>query len=287
MPDLTLTPAGRENPRPASRSRRRRGRALRILGIAMVAVGALALADAAATLLWQEPVSALIASLRQDSLAGDLRHAEAARPGPAEQRALASISEESTRIAYLARHMEHAAAPGSAVGRISIPRIGASFVVVAGTGEEELQGGPGIYPQTNFPGVPGTTAIAGHRTTFLAPFRHIDELRSGDSITVTMPYGRFTYRVLGQRVVEPTDFRAAVAEVGYSRLVLSACTPLFSAAKRLLVYARLVRTVPRGSALKLPGGALPRTIEPAAHPAARPLPGVLPSGYLGRGSAGV
>jgi hypothetical protein len=79
--------------------------------------------------------------------------------------------------------------------------------------------------------------------------------------------------------VAPTDVEAAVATVGYSRLVLSACTPLFSAAKRLLVYARLSRTVPRGAALRLPGGSLPRAIEaPAASPrppARRHLPAVL------------
>ena len=68
-----------------------------------------------------------------------------------------------------------------------------------------------------------------------------------------MPYAHFTYTVIGQRVVAPTDVAAAVADVGYSRLVLSACTPLFSAAKRLLVYARLTRTVPVGAARVLPG----------------------------------
>lgn len=282
MSDLTYSPGPRAGaPRP--RGRRRRGRALRVLGIALVAAGALALTDAVVTLLWQEPISALVASLRQSELSGDLSRAEDAKPPLAERRELASIAEESARISYLAAHLQRSAAPGSAVGRIEIPRIGASFVVVSGTGEEELRSGPGVYPQTTFPGVPGTTAIAGHRTTYLAPFRHIDELRPGDTITLTMPYARFTYSVISQRVVEPTDFNAAVAEVGYSRLVLSACTPLFSAAKRLLVYARLVRTVPRGAALALPGGTLPRTFGPAVR-RRTPLPGVLPAGDLRGGS---
>jgi Sortase domain len=89
-----------------------------------------------------------------------------------------------------------------------------------------------------------------------------------------MPYAQFTYRVIGQRVVEPTDVAAAVSEVGYSRLVLSACTPLFSAEKRLLVYGRLLRTVPRGAARILPGGATPRPIEASPGSAPRPLPPV-------------
>ena len=78
-----------------------------------------------------------------------------------------------------------------------------------------------------------------------------------------MPYAHFTYTVIGQRVVAPTDVDAAVANVGYTRLVLSACTPLFSAAKRLLVYARLTRTVPVGAARGFPGGAIARPIEAA------------------------
>src|SRR4029077_17470557 len=92
-----------------------------------------------------------------------------------------------------------------------------------------------------------TTAIAGHRTTYLAPFRHLDQLRAGSRILLNMPYAHFTYTVVGKRVVAPTNVRAAVGGVGYSRLVLSACTPLFSAAKRLLVFARLTGTVPAGA----------------------------------------
>jgi sortase A len=105
-----------------------------------------------------------------------------------------------------------------------------------------------IYPETRFPGLGATTAIAGHRTTYLAPFRHIDALRRGDRIALDMPYAHFTYTVVGHRIVAPTDVSAAVDDVGHSRLVLSACTPLFSAAKRILVYARLTATVPVGAA---------------------------------------
>src|SRR5208282_4046127 len=115
--------------------------------------------------------------------------------------------------------------------------------------------------ETSFPGIPGTTAIAGHRTTYLAPFRHIDSLRPGNRILLNMPYAHFTYTVIVQEAVSPTDVRAAVGPVGYSVLVLSACTPLFSAAKRLLVFARLTRTVPIGAARAVPGGGAVRPIE--------------------------
>jgi sortase A len=153
-------------------------------------------------------------------------------------------------------------------------------VVVNGTDTEDLESGPGIYSDTSFPGMPGTTAIAGHRTTYLAPFRDINLLSRGNRILLQMPYGRFTYTVTGHRVVWPTDVQAAVAKVPFSRLVLSACTPLFSAEKRLLVYARLTRVVPEGAARRLPGDALARPIETplgaAAH-ARRRLPPVLES----------
>jgi len=249
----------------------------------MIALGGLALVDGAVTLLWQEPVSALIAKLRQDHLSGDLRRVERAQPTAAEARTLTGIASERRRISFLAGELERHTRNGGAVGRIVIPRIGASFVVVKGTGTEELESGPGIYsprqyPGTAFPGAPSaTTAIAGHRTTYLAPFRHVDSLAPGDRIQLDMPYAQLTYRVLAQRVVSPEDVAAAIGRVGYSRLVLSACTPLFSAAKRLLVFARLTRTVPVGAARLLTGGLLAKPIEAPTHRPPRALPPVLES----------
>jgi sortase A len=264
-----------------TRSRRGRSgrRAWRTLSVVLILAGALVLIDAGVTLVWQEPLSALYAKFRQDRLSGTLRAAERAAPTPVERRALASLPDERRRIAFLASELERHAGDGSAVGRIVIPLIGASYVVVKGTDTSDLESGPGIYSETNFPGVAGTTAIAGHRTTYLAPFRHIDALRQGSRILLDMPYAHFTYEVTGERVVAPDDVGAAVAEVGYSRLVLSACTPLFSAAKRLLVYARLTRTVPVGAARRLPGDLRVQPIEASRAIAPRPsgmgLPTVL------------
>ena len=251
----------RPAPGPPSRPRRRAGR---LLAFALIGLGALALIDAGVTLIWQEPFTALYAKLRQDHLSGALHAIERAAPTPVERRTLASLPDERRRITFLARELKRHAQNGGAVGRIVIPRLGASYVIVKGTGTEELRSGPGVYAETSLPGVAGTTAIAGHRTTYLAPFRHIDSLRPGNRILLDMPYAHFTYTVIGHEVVAPTDVRAAVADVGYSRLVLSACTPLFSAAKRLLVFAHLTRTVPVGAARRLPGGGAPRPIETPA-----------------------
>jgi sortase A len=243
----------------------------------LIAVGVLALLDAGVTLVWQEPFSALYAELQQDHLRGALRDLERARPTGLERAHLARLADERRRVAFLARQLARHAPLGSAVGSIRIPRLGAGFVLVYGTGVEELEQGPGIYtqssyPGTRFPGLGATTAIAGHRTTFLAPFRHIDELRRGDRILVDMPYAHFLYTVTGLRSVPPSDVAAAIGHVAYSRLVLSACTPPFSAAERLLVYARLTRTVPVGAALAPPPGPLTqrRSVPPPLRPA--PLP---------------
>jgi sortase A len=260
--------------------RSRSARAVHALAVLMIALGALALLDAVVTLVWQEPISALYATIRQDHLSGDLRKVEHAAPTPVERRTLASLPDERSRIAFLAHELQRHAGDGAAVGRIVIPRVGANYVVVDGTDTSDLISGPGIYKETNFPGIAGTTAIAGHRTTYLAPFREINFLKPGNHILLFMPYAHFTYTVTGQRVVWPSNVRAATAQVGYSRLVLSACTPVFTAEKRLLVYARLTRTVPVGAARELPGGAIAQPIEAAtvrAAAAARVLPAMLVS----------
>lgn len=268
--------------KPTFSGRRRRSRAggmVRALAILAIVLGTLALIDAVVTLVWQEPLSALYATLRQHELSGSLHAAERASPSAPERRTLESLADESARIAYLAAELERHSRNGAAVGRIVIPRVDADYVVVKGTDTQDLISGPGIYPETSFPGRGTTTAIAGHRTTYLAPFREINLLVPGNHILLYMPYAHFTYTVTGQRVVSPDDVQAAVAKVGYSRLVLSACTPVFSAEKRLLVYARLTRVVPVGAAAHLPGGVTPVPIETAPRPRAAkpPLPAMFVS----------
>jgi sortase A len=248
-------------------------RVLRALSTLLIVLGALALLDVGVTLVWQEPFSALYAKLQQDHLRSTLRTLEHAKPTAQENGRLLELVDERRRVAFLASELARHASLGSAVGSIRIPRIGADFVLVYGTGTEELEKGPGIYtqsiyPGTRFPGLGSTTAIAGHRTTFLAPFRHIDELRRGDRILLEMPYAHFVYTVMGHRSVLPSDVYAAIRHAGYSRLVLSACTPLFSAAERLLVYARLTKTTPVGAALA------PRRLTRRSPP--RPLRAPLP-----------
>jgi sortase A len=214
----------------------------------LIIAGALMLGDAGLTVAWQEPVSALYARLVQGGLSDDLRRLELARPSGVDLAALRSLEGQRTRMAFLARTLRRSAKRGAAVGRIRIPRIGVSIVVVNGTDATSLRKGPGIYDEAPFPGAPGTVAIAGHRTTYLAPFRHVDRLRAGDDIVLEMPYGRLVYRVERTRIVDPSEV-SVVKRVSFDRLVLSACHPLYSAAKRIIVFARFDSAEPRGAAV--------------------------------------
>ena len=239
---------------------------VRTLSTALIVAGVLCLLDAGVTLGWQEPVTSLYAWLQQRGLAGDLNRLDRAAPTPDERAVLARLNAERLRLAFLARELRRGAKAGSAVGRIEIPRIRASYVVVAGTSTSALIKGPGIYEQTTFPGAPGTVGIAGHRTTYLAPFHDVNHLRPGDPITITMPYAQLTYRVERVRVVLPTALWV-IRYRGYDRLVLSACDPLYSASHRIVVFARLTTEAPRGPTLALPGSSSTPFTPPPSSPA--------------------
>jgi sortase A len=221
-------------------------RILRFLASVSVVLGILVLVDVAVTLVWQEPVTAVIAMIQRGEIN---RHLLSYRTDPltrADLRALSGMN-RAERIAYLARRELHQLANGDGVGWISIPRIHDHFLVVQGTNESDLEKGPGHYASTALPGLHQTVAIAGHRTTYLEPFRHIDQLRRGDQIVLRMPYGRFVYSVQGHRIVTPTSWWIT-RNRGYDRVVLSACNPVFSAAQRYVVFAKLTSS-PAGHGL--------------------------------------
>jgi len=217
--------------------------ALRFLSTVLIAAGLLLVADAIVTVLWQEPVSTMIAQRNQSELRRDLDRLAASGPTPLQLRALRSLPTTERRLAYAARELRRTTAEGDALGRIVLPTLGKRFVIVAGDAPADLRRGPGVYPDTPLPGTGGTTAIAGHRTTYLAPFRNIDDLDRGDEIRLEMPYGEFTYTVERRRIVEPDDV-SVIRPAGYERVVLTACHPLYSAAQRIVVSARLSRVVP-------------------------------------------
>ncbi len=209
--------------------------------------GLLLVIDAGVTVLWQEPVTALIAAIKQSEINQRFLSYSTAPLSGVDEHALVSLKRLDQRIAFLARREARQVPTGDAIGRIEIGRIHVSYDIIQGTDTASLEKGPGHYPGTAFPGLGETVAIAGHRTTYLAPFRHIDALRPGDRIVLKMPYARFTYVVQYHKIVLPTALWVT-KNVGYERLVLSACNPLFSAAQRIIVFARLQKMTPLGAA---------------------------------------
>lgn len=211
-------------------------RLLHILSIALITAGVVALADVAATLLWQEPVSAAYGAYQQDR-AGDRLSKLESEFDPGE---LGASGDEAARVRQLAERFEERIANGDPIGRLKVPSIGLDAVLMNGTDTGTLQKGPGRYPQTPLPGFGETTGIAGHRTTYLAPLRRINEIDDGDEVRVELPYATFSYVVEKHEIVDPRDVQI-VYPVGYERVVLTACHPLYSAAQRWAVFARLKR----------------------------------------------
>jgi sortase A len=203
------------------------------------------LIDVGMTLAWKEPLSTVYGSIQQGKAADSLRELEQSFFELPQARAAADEADERKRIDRLADAFADEVATGQGIGHIEIPAIGLDTVVVEGTDTASLQKGPGHYPETAFPGQGRTIGIAGHRTTYLAPFRRINEIEKGEEIVLEMPYGTFTYVVEGDDVVDPYQVEI-VDDVGYERLVLTACHPLYSAAQRWAVFARLADEQPVG-----------------------------------------
>ncbi len=164
---------------------------------------------------------------------------------------------------------------GTAVGTIDIPEIGLSMVVVEGTGDTQLQQGPGHYVNTPLPGEAGNSAIAGHRTTYLHPFYNLNELNPGSPVYITTTQGKFQYNVVSSESVSPNDVSVVDATTS-PELTLTTCTPRYSASQRLVVHATLVAstlahpTTPASGSGSAKGGKSPTSTELQAELAATP-----------------
>jgi sortase A len=233
----------------------------RRLGTTLAVLGVLLVVYAAMVVFWRDPVTSIYTAYEQHEMRGELSSTFSTWQGEVKQQlggttvepagthggatitptvassAAVLRSVHKVALRYAAAERGHTGRP---IGRIQIKRIGLSTVVVENTDYwGSLSKGPGRYEQGSFPGLGKTTGIAGHRTTWAAPFRHIDSVRNGDSIVVTMPYATFTYRVLRHKIVDNGDW-SIMNKVGFDELVLSACHPLYSASHRYVVFARLV-----------------------------------------------
>ena len=241
----------------AGRTRARRGPGIRrFVSDVLLLAGILMLLDAGLTVVWQEPLSALYTSRSQGRLSderaernrAERRLEDRARPrrvarAPQDRRSVRRAKRAARRVQAnyrIARAVElnQSTEAGEAIGRVEIDKIGVDFVFTQGTDEDSLRLGPAHYQETALPGEGATVGIAGHRTTYSAPFRHVDELEKGDEITVDVPYGHFRYAVERTKIVPP-DALSVLQDVDHERLVLTACHPLYSAAQRIVVFAHL------------------------------------------------
>ncbi len=228
-------------------------RLLRIISTALITAGLVVALDVGLTLVWEEPLSNVYASVKQGQAEDDLRNLEKSFPEAGDFDAVAGAGSLEERVAGLADRFEASDSfeTGTGIARISAPSMGVNDVtVVEGTDTSSLQRGPGHYTASDnkltqeagdgsaFPGQGKTVGIAGHRTTYGAPFNRMDDVEPGDEITLEMPYATFTYVVQKVEIVDPNEI-SVVENVGYERLVLSACHPLYSAAQRIITFAKL------------------------------------------------
>jgi len=239
-----------ECPDPArARGRRRR---IRRLGNALLAISFGLVIYGAVVAIWEDPISGVYERWQQHELSAQLdevfssqRIARVGESGLLEsgnveaREGATAPSSFFPALAVLARRHEGHLSEGEPLGWLVIPKLHLAKVFVNGTRwRDDLSRGPGRYLRTSLPGSGKVIGIAGHRTTFGAPFRHIDRLEPGDQVIIRMSYGSFRYTVFSHEIVSGHDW-SIVQPRGFETLVLSACHPLYSASHRWVVFARL------------------------------------------------
>jgi len=229
-----------EQPRPS----RPRGRWLRRLGTALIVVGVAVMAWSSVVWRWDDPFTSVYTRWQQGQL-GDRYEVIVRRTAPK------TVVPRTTSRAEAIRKVDRAAGTfrswareGDPIGRIIVPHLALDAVVVNGTGTSSLRKGPGRDLRTYLPGQGELVYVAGHRTTYAAPFSHIDRLLPGDRVTLEMPYGTFVYAVTGHSIVAADDL-SVLRSYGREVVALQACHPRFFATQRYIVWARPVSFTPR------------------------------------------
>jgi sortase A len=218
-------------------------RAVRLLGTLLAVAGALTLLWALLVWQWQDPFTALYTKWEQRQLASQYdKRAQSFEPAISG----ATVAAERESIAREAKRYRTSSRRSEVIGRLRVPRMGLNMLLVDGTDHDTLKKGPGRDKRTFMPGEDRLVYIAGHRTTYLAPFSHIDKLRRGDRITIEVPYGTFFYAVIRHRIVKSTDL-SVLRSPRHELVELQACHPRFFASHRYIAYGRLLRVEPRGA----------------------------------------
>ncbi len=213
----------------------------RHLGTLLLLVGIGVLAWTVTVYLWKDPFTTAYTAYEQRRLESSLNvefrdwtpaREPVSRPSSPKPEAKVDLTRE-------ARRFRLASEEGDAIARLRVPRLDIDLVVVNGTSSSDLKRGPGRHDETSMPGEGGLVYVAGHRTTYGAPFSRIDSLERGDTITVELPYGSVEYRVTTHRIVDDNDL-SVLESRGREELILQACHPRFFSSQRYLVYARPV-----------------------------------------------
>jgi sortase A len=227
------------------------------LGTLLIAGGVLVLVWAFVVWRWNDPFTALYTHWKQSHLSTEYRRIESTyKLIPASPHT--SVASEEKMVGREAARYRRTAAVGKPIGRIVVPRLGLNMILVNGTDHDSLMSGPGRDSASFMPGQGELVYIAGHRTTYLAPFSHIDAMQPGDLITLKLPYATFVYKATGHEIVAATDL-SVLRSHHHEILALQACHPRFFATHRYIVWAKLVRVGPRQGQPYVPTNARGRT----------------------------
>ncbi|MGH9054597.1 MAG: class E sortase [Acidimicrobiales bacterium] len=254
VPTAEVAPAPGDPRRGTATGRRRHRRVplrrlVRELGLALITVGIVILLFVAYQLFGTNLVEASSQSSLEKGFDAAVAAAKAASHHPATSTQSGTGNAGRSGNPGAATPALPAVPPGGAIDHLVIPKIGVDKYVVQGYSESDLRRGPGHYPQTVMPGQDGNASIAGHRTTYGAPFFRLNELNVGDPIYITDTTGRtYLYKVSQPpEVVNPDDL-AVLDPTTFAELTLTTCNPRFSAATRLIIVARLAGTPPTPAA---------------------------------------
>jgi sortase A len=246
LPDATAAVA--ETTTTSAGSRRRGTRWRRVASWVFTAAGVGLLLWSLVVWQWNDPFTSLYTTWKQRGLETELRQLETSAQARVAPLPPSTTPEQAARrVRRQARALRAAAREGQAIGRIRIPELGVSMLMVDGTTSATLKTGPGLHRSTLMPGEGGLSYVAGHRTTYGAPFADIDSLRPGDEVVVEMPYAKLVYVVTGHQIVDDNDL-SVLRPRARETIALQACHPRFFATQRYIVWARPVRvTTPDGT----------------------------------------
>ena len=226
---------------------------MRRISTLIIVAGLGIIAWTATVYFWQDPFTAAYTAWEQRSLESSLEQTfdewrplpPPRDPKPPRRGAQEPVDvRKPVDVRVEARAYRTSSDEGDAVARLEIPRLDLDVVVVNGTEAGTLRRGPGRHLETAMPGEGGLVYVAGHRTTYGAPFSNIDVLRRGDRVLLELPYATVEYRVTESRIVDQHEL-SVLESRGREELVLQACHPRFFASERYLVYARPVEVVGR------------------------------------------